>query len=585
MKKIISYMHGLEWLYTGIFFVLVCLQVILSLKIPESMSRITDLMQQEGAGLDKLVLPAATMLALSLGAIACAIGSGYCLSVASSTIIMRMREELFGKIMSFNLVDMSRFTASSLITRCTNDLEQVRMFLSVGVQAIVQAPLTAVIAISKMQGHPEWMGAVAGIAILLTAVTVLLFVFSVRKTARVQQLIDDINRLTKEHLSGMRVVHAYNGYGFQKSQFTQVNDDLTRTSVSANRFTGAISPFYSLSTNVITLAIYVLGSVMIYGLGAVAEKQQMFSDMVVFSSYALQAFSAYAMIILIGVALPRVIISLRRTTEVINTECQIREGMASTGANGKIGTVEFRNVSFAYPGAEENALSDISFSVERGETLAIIGSTGSGKSTLLNLIPRFYDVKEGAIFIDGRDVRDYSLWSLRDKIGYVPQKSFLFAGTIRSNISYGHRSGLENTLADIRTAAEIGQSKEFIERKTGSYESRVEEGGSNFSGGQRQRLTISRAICRDPEFYLFDDSFSALDFKTDSVLRKKLRENAKDSTQIIVGQRIGSIMNADKILVLEKGRIAGIGKHRELLETCRVYREIALSQLRPEEVK
>lgn len=585
MKKIISYMHGLEWLYTGIFFVLVCLQVILSLKIPESMSRITDLMQQEGAGLDKLVLPAATMLALSLGAIACAIGSGYCLSVASSTIIMRMREELFGKIMSFNLVDMSRFTASSLITRCTNDLEQVRMFLSVGVQAIVQAPLTAVIAISKMQGHPEWMGAVAGIAILLTAVTVLLFVFSVRKTARVQQLIDDINRLTKEHLSGMRVVHAYNGYGFQKSQFTQVNDDLTRTSVSANRFTGAISPFYSLSTNAITLAIYVLGSVMIYGLGAVAEKQQMFSDMVVFSSYALQAFSAYAMIILIGVALPRVIISLRRTTEVINTECQIREGMASTGANGKIGTIEFRNVSFAYPGAEENALSDISFSVERGETLAIIGSTGSGKSTLLNLIPRFYDVKEGAIFIDGRDVRDYSLWSLRDKIGYVPQKSFLFAGTIRSNISYGHRSGLENTLADIRTAAEIGQSKEFIERKAGSYESRVEEGGSNFSGGQRQRLTISRAICRDPEFYLFDDSFSALDFKTDSVLRKKLRENAKNSTQIIVGQRIGSIMNADKILVLEKGRIAGIGKHRELLETCRVYREIALSQLRPEEVK
>ena len=585
MKKIISYMKGLEWLYTGIFFILVCLQVMLSLKIPESMSRITDLMQQENAGLDTLVLPAATMLLFSLGAVACAVGSGYCLSVASSTIIMRMREDLFGKMMSFNLPEMGRFTTSSLITRCTNDMEQIRLFLTVGVQAMLQAPLTAVIAISKMQGHIEWMGAVAGIAVLLTVVTVILFAFSVKKTARMQKLVDDINRLTKEHLTGMRVVHSYNGYGYQKSQFDSVNDDLTKTAVSATRYTGAISPFYSLSLNAIALIIYVLGSVMIYGLGAAAEKQRMFSDMVVFSSYALQAFTAYAMIILIAVALPRVIVSLRRTTEVIDTDPEITDGMAVAGANGKIGTIEFRNVSFTYPGAEEKALSDISFTLEQGETMAIIGSTGSGKTTLLNLIPRFYDVTEGSVFVDGRDVRDYSLWALRDRIGYVPQKSFLFSGTIRSNIAYGHRSGLENTIADIQNAAEVGQSKDFIEKKSGQYESRVEEGGANFSGGQRQRLTISRAICRDPEFYLFDDSFSALDFKTDAVLRKKLRENAKDSTQIIVGQRIGSIMNADKILVLEKGRVAGIGRHEELMETCAVYREIALSQLRPGEVK
>jgi ATP-binding cassette subfamily B protein len=307
--------------------------------------------------------------------------------------------------------------------------------------------------------------------------------------------------------------------------------------------------------------------------------------MVVFSSYALQAFSAFGMILIVLTALPRLIISLRRIVEVIDTEVEITDGMAANGLNGKAGTIEFRNVSFRYPGVAENALTDISFTVKKGQTLAIIGSTGSGKTTLLNLIPRFYDATEGAVFVDGRNVIDYNLWSLRDMLGYVPQKSFLFAGTIGSNIDYGHKSGLENTLSEIKKAAEVGQSKEFVERKEGQYEARVEEGGSNFSGGQRQRLTISRAICRDPEFYLFDDSFSALDFKTDSILRKKLRENAKESTQVIVGQRIGSIMNADIILVLDKGRIVGQGKHEELLESCQVYREIAMSQLMSEEVK
>jgi ATP-binding cassette subfamily B protein len=307
--------------------------------------------------------------------------------------------------------------------------------------------------------------------------------------------------------------------------------------------------------------------------------------MVVFSSYSLQAFTAFAMILLVITALPRLMISLRRIVEVIDTEVEITDGMASNGLNGKNGTIEFRNVSFRYPGATENALTDISFTIEKGQTVAIIGATGSGKTTLMNLIPRFYDVTEGAVFVDGRNVIDYNLWSLRDLIGYVPQKSFLFAGTVGSNIDFGQKSGLENTLSEIKKAAEIGQSKDFVERKQGQYEARVEEGGSNFSGGQRQRLTISRAVCRDPELYLFDDSFSALDFKTDATLRKKLRENAKDSTQIIVGQRIGSIMNSDMIIVLDKGRIVGKGKHEELLESCQVYREIALSQLMAEEVK
>lgn len=585
MKKLISYMKGLEWLYFGVFLVLVYLQVILSLKIPEYMTDITDLIQNNAENMSALISPAAKMLACSVSSILSAIVSGYCLSYASSTVIMRMRKDLFSNMMAFNLSEMKKFSTSSLITRCTNDMDQVKLFVSLGVQALVQCPLTVIIAITKMKGNAVWMTAAGVTAALITLITIILFLLSLNKTKKVQKLIDSINRLTKEHLTGMRVVHAYNGYAFQQEQFKNTNDTLTKTSVTANRFTGAISPFFNISLNGLTLVIYILGSYMILAIDNVTEKQQTFSDMVVFSSYALQAFSAFAMIIIVITALPRLIISLRRIVEVIDTEVEIKDGPAAAGANGKTGTIEFRNVSFTYPDANEKALSDISFTVEQGQTLAVIGSTGSGKTTLMNLIPRFYDVTEGCIFVNGRNIKDYNLWALRDMIGYVPQKSFLFAGTISSNINYGHKGGLENTISEIQKAAEIGQSKDFIEKKLGKYEAKVEEGGSNFSGGQRQRLTISRAVCRDPEFYLFDDSFSALDFKTDSVLRKKLRENAKDATQIIVGQRIGSIMNADIILVLDKGRIVGKGKHEELLESCQVYREIALSQLMSEEVK
>jgi ATP-binding cassette subfamily B protein len=585
MKKIISYMKGLEWLYFVIFLVLAYAQVFLSLKIPEYMSNITDLMQTNTNSMSALVPVAIKMLVCSLGSILCAVVSGFCLSYTSSTIIMRMREELFSKMMSFNLAEMKKFSTSSLITRCTNDMDQVNLFISVGVQALVQCPLTVILAVIKMKGNAQWMSAVLIIIVLITIITITLFTLSVKKTAMVQKLIDDINRLTKEHITGMRVVHAYNGYDYQQKQFSATNDMLMKTNVSANRYVGSISPFFNVSGNALTLIIYILGSSMILSMDSITLKQQTFSQMVVFSSYALQAFSAFGMILIVLTALPRLIISLRRIVEVIDTEVEITDGMAANGLNGKAGTIEFRNVSFRYPGVAENALTDISFTVKKGQTLAIIGSTGSGKTTLLNLIPRFYDATEGAVFVDGRNVIDYNLWSLRDMLGYVPQKSFLFAGTIGSNIDYGHKSGLENTLSEIKKAAEVGQSKEFVERKEGQYEARVEEGGSNFSGGQRQRLTISRAICRDPEFYLFDDSFSALDFKTDSILRKKLRENAKESTQVIVGQRIGSIMNADIILVLDKGRIVGQGKHEELLESCQVYREIAMSQLMSEEVK
>ena len=577
-------MRGTEWISFLIFLVLVYLQVFLSLKIPEYMSHITELMQKGISELTVLAVPAVKMLLLSIGSLACAVISGICLSFVSATIITKMREDLFSKIISFNLVEMKSFSASSLITRCTNDLEQVRLFISVGVQAIIQCPLTLIMAVSKMRGNAVWMGAVIAMAAILLIVTAILFSLSLSKTKKVQRLIDDANRIMKEHLSGMRVVHAYNGYQYQRSQFDKTNSELMRTNISATRYTGALAPFFSMCVNSLTLIIYILGSYMIYTMDGVLVRQALFSDMVVFASYALQAFNAFAMIIVVLIAMPRLIISLRRIIEVIDTENEIKDGPATAGCGDTFGTIEFQNVSFRYPDASADSLSDISFSLRRGETMAIIGPTGSGKTTLLNLIMRFYDATDGTVYVDGRDVRDYNLWALRDKIGYVPQKSFLFAGTIRTNIDYGAKGGLASTIGEIKKAAEVGQSREFIEQKEGKFDARVEEGGSNFSGGQRQRLTISRAICRNPEFYLFDDSFSALDFKTDSVLRNKLKEYAKYATQVIVGQRIGSIMNADLILVLDKGRLAGKGKHEELMENCSVYREIALSQLLSEEV-
>lgn len=577
-------MKSLEWAYLIIFLLFVYLQVALSLKIPECMTAITDQLQNGGTDWTPVIVATAKMLLFTVCSIGTAVVSGYCISYVSASIIMRMRRDVFRKLMSFGLAEIRSFSTSSLITRCTSDMEQVRPFIRVGAQALVQCPLTLIIVASKMRGNEVWMGSVIVAGIFLFATTFILFSLSLSKTSRLQGLIDQINRITKEHLTGMRVVHAYNGYALQAEQFAAVNDDLADTGISANRFTGAISPFFSFGMNGLTLAIYAFGSMMIYQLEDPAGKQIMFSQMVVFASYALQAFTAFAAIIIVIIMLPRFIISLRRITEVLDTEVSIRDGEAHEGIGGNVGKLEFRNVSFSYPGASESAIKDISFSIEKGQTLAIIGPTGSGKTTLMNLILRFYDVSTGAVLVDGRDVRDYNLWALRDKIGYVPQKSFLFSGTIESNIDYGYKSGLSNSLEEIRKAAEIGQSKDFIEKKTGTYQARVEEGGSNFSGGQRQRLTISRAVCRDPEFYLFDDSFSALDFKTDAVLRKKLRENAKDSTQIIVGQRIGSIMNADLILCMEGGKIVGQGRHEELLENCAVYREIAQSQLSQSEV-
>lgn len=583
MGRMLSFMKVKDWLLFILFVFFVLIQVMLSLSLPENLTAITSALKLGNADMSTLIMPGIAMIICAVGSVVSAIIGGVCIARISASIVMRMREATVEKIISFSLAEMSGFSSSSLITRSTNDIMQIQMFTTMGTQVMVQCPMLAIFAILKMGSNTTWLIAAALMVVFIILLHVVVIILVQKKSMLVQKLVDNVNRVTREHVSGMRVVHAYNGYTFQEKQFDKVNDDLTKTSLFVNRSVGVLSPFLSMAINALSLIIYLLGAVMINDTVDSGDRLTLFSDMIVFSSYALQAMGAFVFMLLAVIMLPRFLVSLKRVNEIINAKNSIEDGKFESGANGMVGSIEFRNVSFAYPGASGNAISDISFKVERGMTLAIIGSTGSGKTTLMNLIPRLYDATEGVILVDGRDVRDYKIWALRDKIGYVPQKSFLFAGTIASNIDYGQKSGLQATLNEIKKAAEVGQSKEFIENKEGNYQAKVEEGGTNFSGGQRQRLTISRAICRDPEIYLFDDSFSALDFKTDSVLRKQLRSSAKDSTQIIVGQRIGSIKNADMILVLDKGRLVGQGKHEELLETCDVYREIALSQLSSEE--
>ena len=583
MGRMLSFMKVKDWLLFILFVFFVFVQVMLSLSLPENLTAITSALKLGNADMSTLIMPGIAMIICAVGSVVSAIIGGVCIARISASIVMRMREATVEKIISFSLAEMSGFSSSSLITRSTNDIMQIQMFTTMGTQVMVQCPMLAIFAILKMGSNTTWLIAAALMVVFIILLHVVVIILVQKKSMLVQKLVDNVNRVTREHVSGMRVVHAYNGYTFQEKQFDKVNDDLTKTSLFVNRSVGVLSPFLSMAINALSLIIYLLGAVMINDTVDSGDRLTLFSDMIVFSSYALQAMGAFVFMLLAVIMLPRFLVSLKRVNEIINAKNSIEDGKFESGANGMVGSIEFRNVSFAYPGASGNAISDISFKVERGMTLAIIGSTGSGKTTLMNLIPRLYDATEGVILVDGRDVRDYKIWALRDKIGYVPQKSFLFAGTIASNIDYGQKSGLQATLNEIKKAAEVGQSKEFIENKEGNYQAKVEEGGTNFSGGQRQRLTISRAICRDPEIYLFDDSFSALDFKTDSVLRKQLRSSAKDSTQIIVGQRIGSIKNADMILVLDKGRLVGQGKHEELLKTCDVYREIALSQLSSEE--
>lgn len=579
---ILRYFDRKDWALTGVCVVLIALQVYLDLEIPDYMSKITTIMTT-GGSIDEVLSNGGLMLVCALLSLVLSFIVGFIAAGIAASLSKRLRDLQFSRVESFSLEEMNRFSTSSLITRSTNDITQVQMAVAMGLQVTIKAPIMAMWAITKIADKNwEWTLATAVVVVLMVALIGILMLYVGPKFKRIQWLTDDVNRATRENLTGVRVVRAYNAESYQEEKFSEANRNLTDTNLSANRAMAIMFPSMSALMNGLSLAIYWIGALLISSAGAM-EKYILFSDMIVFSSYAMQVVMAFMMMIVIFMILPRAVVSARRIEEVIGAEPSIVNGGGREGTPGMEGTVSFRNVSFAYPGTTENTLCDISFEARKGETVAFIGSTGSGKTTLANLIPRFYDVTEGSVMVDGRDVREYDLDALRGKIGYVPQKAFMFAGTVDSNVRYGSDSD-KRTGEEVRRAISIAQAAEFVDRLEGGTGGEVTPGGTNFSGGQKQRLSIARAVCRDPEIYIFDDSFSALDYRTDRALREALRRETAGVTTLIIAQRIGTILDADRIIVLDDGHVAGIGTHRELLENCPVYLDIARSQLSEEEL-
>ena len=572
-----------------VFLIFICIllivfQVWLDLKLPDYMTAITKLVQTEGSKVTDVLKQGGYMLLCAFGSLASAIFVGYLASMISATFSKNLRKKLFENVESFGMEEIKRFSTSSLITRTTNDITNVQMFISMGLQMLIKAPITAAWAIFKILNKSwQWSAVTGGAVIILIITVVILMITVLPKFKIVQKLIDNINSLTRENLTGIRVVRAFNAEKYQENKFELGNDKLTKTQLFNQRTMSIMAPIMYMVMNALTLSIYMIGAVLINN-ASMVNKIGLFSDMVVFSSYAMQVIMAFLMLAMIFIMYPRAAVSAERINEVIETESNIKDG--NIAKENKIkGEVEFKNVSFKYPDSEEYMIKNISFKANKGETVAFIGSTGSGKSTLINLIPRFYDVTDGEILVDGINVKDYSLELLHSKIGYVPQKAVMFNGTINYNVSYGKGKNKKIHENKIKEAIEIAQGKEFVERMPDKYEANISQGGTNISGGQKQRLAIARAIARDPEIYIFDDSFSALDYKTDYLLRKELKEYTKDATNLIVAQRIGTIMNADKIIVLENGKCVGMGTHKELLKDNDVYREIAYSQLSKEELE
>lgn len=572
-----------EWLLAAIAFATIVLQVYFDLKVPEYMQEITKRIVTPGTRMQDVLGEGSLMLASALGSMAAMVATGYCTAVIGTRVSRRMRADVFEKVLSFSLPEVGKFGTPSLVTRSTNDVNQVQLFIVMGVQMLVKSPILAVWAMTKISGvNGTWTAAtsiaVAVLVVLLGAVTAVVM----PRLMRMQRITDDLNRVTREHLTGLRVIRSYNAQRFHEGRFEETNAELTRNNTQVMAAFALLMPALTALMTALTLAIYTLGAGMIDSASG-TERITLFTQMVVFSAYALQIVGAFMMLAFIFVFLPRARVSWKRILEVLDAKPSIRDGGASVGRSGFKGTVEFKNVSFRYPDAEDDALKEISFTAEPGQTVAVIGSTGSGKSSIVNLIPRFYDVREGQVLLDGRDVREWRQEALRNRISLVPQKATLFSGTIASNIDYG-KGSKELTPADVVEAARVANASEFIATKEDDYASAVAQGGSNFSGGQKQRLSIARAVARDGEVMIFDDSFSALDYKTDRDVRAALRDAAAGATIIIVAQRIGTVRNADKILVVDKGRIVGIGTHDELFASNPVYREIALSQLSEEEL-
>ncbi len=583
MIKLLKRFQKKEWLFSFIALLLIIVEVWLELKMPDYMSQITRLVQTEGSKMSEIIYNGTWMIICAFGSLVAAIIVGYIIANVASSFSMNLRKSIFSKVEELSMSEIKLFKTNSLITRTTNDITQIEMLISFGLQLLLKAPITAAWAIFKILNKSwQWSAATAVAVVILLSVIGIITMIVMPKFKIVQKLIDKVNGVTRENLTGIRVVRAFNAEKYQEDKFEEVNEKLTNQQLFNQKKFAILSPVMFLVMNGLALSIYFIGSSLIDG-ALMANKITLFGDMVVFSSYAMQIIMSFLMLAMIFMMLPRAQVSAERINEVLETKNSVIEGNFSEKTKEK-GTVEFKNVSFKYPDAEEYVLKNISFKANKGETVAFIGSTGSGKSTLINLVPRFYDASEGEVLVDGINVKEYKEETLNNKLGYIPQKAVIFNGTVDFNVSYG-KSINEKSEEDVKTAIKVAQAKEFVEKMDEQYQTELSQNGTNISGGQKQRLAIARAIARNPEIYIFDDSFSALDYKTDAVLRKELKKHTKDATNLIVAQRIGTIMNADKILVLDNGECVGIGTHKELLKSCEVYKQIALSQLSKEELE
>lgn len=584
MLKLFKNLRRQEWGLAAVSLLFIVAQVWLDLTMPEYMADITALVQTAGSTMGEILSAGGKMLLCALGSLAASIATAVCAAKIASAFGGTLREKLFRKVQSFSMEEIGHFSTASLITRSTNDVTQIQMLIALGLQMLVKAPIMAVWAVCKIADKQwQWTLTTAIAVVVLLLVVALCLVVVMPKFRKMQELTDDLNRVTRENLTGLRVVRAYNAEGYQENKFEQANEALTKTNMFTQRALSFMLPSIQLVMSGLSLAIYWIGALLINQAG-IADKISLFSDMMVFSQYAIQVVMAFMMLVMIFMILPRASVSARRIGEVLDTRPAVVDGKRTDGEAGKTGEVEFQNVSFHYPDAEESVLQGITFTAHKGETVALIGSTGCGKSTVINLIPRFYDATDGRVLVDGVDVRDYDQKALRNKIGYVSQKATLFTGTIRSNVAYGDNGRPSPSDSEVKAAVATAQASDFVENMDGKYDGYVSQGGTNLSGGQKQRISIARAIARKPEILIFDDSFSALDYKTDRILRKALAEECRDITRIIVAQRIGTIRDADRIIVLEDGRIAGMGRHEELMKNCEVYQQIALSQLSKEEL-
>lgn len=586
MLKVLKYLTKKDWLFVLCSFVFVVTQVYLDLKLPDYMSEITMLVQTPNSEMSEILSAGGYMLLCALGSLVASFIVGFFAAKIASNLSWRLRSNVYDKIENFSLAEINKFSTASLITRSTNDITQVQNIVAMGLQLIIKAPITAIWAICKILGKGwEWTAATGGAILVLVLIILVVMIFALPRFKKTQKLTDKLNLVTRENLTGIRVVRAYNAEHYQSDKFENVNNELTNNNLVINRVMAIMQPGMMFVMNGLSLAIYWIGAYLIDN-ADMMDKMTLFSDMIVFSSYSMQVIMSFVMLTMIFIMMPRAAVSAKRILEILDTKESIVDGHGKIKNTSKNGEIEFKNVSFKYPDSEESeyVLRDISFKAKKGETVAIIGSTGSGKTSLVNLIPRFYDVTEGEVLVNGVNVKDYKQSQLNNLLGYVHQKAVLFTGNITSNVAYGDNGRGKYSENDVKKAIEIAQGTEFVEKMPDTYKSRISQGGKNVSGGQKQRLSIARAICRKPEIYIFDDSFSALDYKTDRKLRSVLKKEISGATNLIVAQRIGTIIDADKIIVLDEGQIVGMGTHEELMRKCKVYQEIAYSQLSKEEL-